>query len=395
MRIPLILLLMATLAACTVTPPAVSPTPAPERLRSVTGPQICAALPEPLRVSLALGAKLGHGATWGNNVATATAAEGRCQWYDGAPRSLKVWVEAYGSATRTATDHAKQEFAELRAFAVELSERPDDDLRSYALPVAADHGDAAFSQTSTKARKPKRPGSRKVQIILRQGPWLVKIEYRGTEEDGELPAEAELRRGADQVARVFSAEMARDPGTVAPVDSGVCGALSIADVASAFYPSVTEMSSSGDADETLCTWTIRDEDRRAPEVPGGGYCGGGKITPEVFVPRCGDLRVHVIDLGESGRQNHETWFGDRSEKYDHHASFRRLTGIGDRAFVVGDQAHVLTGDHLLEFDYWGENIGGGSRDALGFREPSLDEAALRKSLIRLAPIFVSGLSARA
>ncbi|MEQ4723258.1 hypothetical protein [Nonomuraea sp. B19D2] len=188
--------------------------------------------------------------------------------------------------------------------------------------------------------------------------------------------------------------MAKDPSTVAPVDSGVCGALSISDVASAFFPSVTEVSSSGDADDTICTWTIRDEDRQAAEVSRGGYCGGGEITPAVFVPRCGELRIHVSDLGDSGRQDHETWFDNRSESYDHHSSFRRLAGVGDRAFVVGDQAHVLTGDHLLELDYWGENIGGGRRDASGFREPSLDEATLRKSFVRLAPIFVSGLSTR-
>lgn len=398
MRIPLTLLLVTTLAACTGAPSAVppstaaavSPTPAPERLRPITGPQICAALPEALRVSLALGDKIGDGAAWGNDVATATAAGGWCEWYDGGPRSLDVDVDALGTATQSATDHAKQEFDKLKAFATEQSQDSNSDRFAYALPVPADHGDAAFSQTVTKARKTNLPGSRSVEILVRQGPWLIKIKHRGAEQDGELPAEAELRLGADQVAEVFIAEMVKDPSTVAPVDSGVCGALSIADVAAAFFPSVTKVSSSGEADDTLCTWTLRDEDRHLAEDPTRGYCQ----TPAAFVPRCGELRIRVRDLADSGRQDHKTWFDNRSESYDDRSSFRRLTGVGDRAFVVGDQVQVLKGDHLLELGYVGENIGGGSRDASGFQEPSLDKAALRKSLIRLAPIFVSGLSTR-
>ncbi|MFB4283684.1 hypothetical protein ACBJ59_50870 [Nonomuraea sp. MTCD27] len=72
---------------------------------------------------------------------------------------------------------------------------------------------------------------------------------------------------------------------------------------------------------------------------------------------------------------------------------KRLTGLGDRAFAVADQVRVLAGNRLITLTYDGTNVGGGPRDAPGYQKPDLDEAALRKSLIRTARSFVSGLSA--
>lgn len=81
-------------------------------------------------------------------------------------------------------------------------------------------------------------------------------------------------------------------------------------------------------------------------------------------------------------------------RYAKAAPVKHLTGLGDRAFAVADQVHVLDGDYLIGLSYDGANTGGGVRDAPGYQEPRLDKAALRKSLIRIARVFVSGLSAR-
>lgn len=401
MRIPLTLLLATTLAACTVTAPAAAPTPTaaavsptptpvvPDQLRPITGAQVCAAVPEALRVSLVPGDMLSDEIAWSNNVATATQAWGRCEWYFGAPRSLNVTVQASGTVTQTATDHARQVFDESKADSAKLAEEPDDDAWSYTPPVAADHGDAAFSLMGTKTG---RSGSRYAYMFIRQGPWLISIRYRGEELDGELPAEADLRRGADQVAEVFTAEMAKDPGTVAPNDSGLCGAISAADVTSAFFPSVTEVGSSGDADDTACTWKIRDEVGQTDGVvETGGYCGRGVSQLGDIVPRCGELRIHVDNAGGGDLKS---VFDKKAERYAKDAPVQHLTGLGDRAFAFDDQVHVLAGDRLILLSYKGANTGGGFRDAPGYQEPDLDEAALRKSLIRIAGSFVSGLSAR-
>jgi hypothetical protein len=407
MRTLLILLLATTLAACTVTPPAVAPTPTaatgsptptpviPDQLRPITGAQVCAAVPEALRVSLVRSDTLSDEIDWSNNVATATQVWGQCQWYFGGPRSLRVTVQAYGTATQTATDHAKQKFDKSKADAAKLAEEPDALGWTYTPPVAADHGDAAYSLTGTRTGQSGRSDSRYVHMHIRQGPWQISIRYQGEERNDKLPAEAELRRGADQVAEVFTAEMTKDPSTVAPNDSGLCGAISAADVTSAFFPSVTEVSSSGDADDTTCTWKIRDRFGQTDEVvETGGYCGIGVIQVENIAPRCGDLRIYVNNVGRRGHRELKTGGWDaKARRYAKDAPVKHLTGLGDRAFAFADQVHVLAGDYLILLSYDGANTGGGVRDAPGYQEPALDEAALRKSLIRIAKIFVSGLPA--
>ncbi|MEV0385746.1 hypothetical protein [Nonomuraea sp. NPDC050643] len=404
---PLLTLLLATtLAACTATPPAAAPTPTaatvspapaavvPDRLRPITGPQVCAAVPKTLQSSLLSDDMLSDEIGWRNNVATATEIWGECEWYVGAPHALTVTVQAYGTVTQTATDHAKQSFEKSKADAAKLAVEPDGLGWVYTPPAAADHGDAAFSLTGTRDGKTRRSRSRYTHMVIRQGPWLITIRYRGEELDGELPTAAELRRGTDQVAEVFTAEMAKDPGTVAPEDSGLCGTISAADVSSAFFPSVTEVGSSGDADDTFCTWKIRDRVSSTDEVvvQTGGYCGRGLLQIGDTVPRCGELRIHVDDVGHRERRALRTEFDAKTERYAKDAPVKRLTGIGDRAFAVTDQVHVLAGGHLIQLSYDGSNTGGGVRDAPGYQEPDLDEAALRKSLIRTAATFVSGLS---
>ncbi|MGP3955845.1 hypothetical protein ACTWPT_07590 [Nonomuraea sp. 3N208] len=406
MRTPLILLLATTLAACTVTPPAAAPTPTaatvsptptpviPDQLRPITGAQVCAAVPKTLRVSLVSGDTLSDEIDWSNNVASATQVWGNCEWYSGASRSLRVTVQAYGTVTQTATDHAKQEFDKSKAEDAKLAEKPDVLGWTYTTPVAADHGDAAYSLTGTTIGQSDRSGSRYVHMHIRQGPWLISIRYRGEERNDKLPSEAELRRGANQVAEVFTAEMAKDPSTVVPSDSGLCGAISAADVTSAFFPSVAEVGSSGDADDTTCTWQIRDRVWQTAEVVQTvGYCGLGVIQLEDMAPRCGDLRIYVDNLGDRDHRNRKTLFDNEAEAYAKSAPVKHLTGLGDRAFAVADRVHVLAGEYLIQFTYDGTNTGGGIRDAPGYKEPDLDEAALRKSLIRIATIFVSGLSA--
>lgn len=406
MRTALTLLLVATLAACAVTPPAaaptstaaaVSPTPTPvvpDQLRPITGAQVCAAVPEALRVSLVPDDTISDDITWSNNVATATQAWGDCDWHFGAPRSLSVSVQAYGTVTQTATDHAKQEFDKSRADAAKRAGEPDTLGWTNTPPVAADHGDAAYSLTGSRIGRPGRLDSRYVYMHIRQGPWLISIRYRGEERNGKLPAEAELRRGADQVAEVFTAEVAKNPSTVAPNDSGLCGAISTADVTSAFFPSVTEVRSSGDADNTACTWKIRDRLGQTNEVVQiGDYCGRGVVQLGGVAPRCGELRIHVDNLGLRDHRDLKAVFDNMAESYAKDAPVKHLTGLGDRAIAVADEVHVLAGDYLILLTYNGTNTGGGVRGAPGYQEPNLDEAALRKSLIRSATIFVPGLSA--
>ncbi|MFG6195140.1 hypothetical protein [Nonomuraea sp. JJY05] len=342
-------------------------------------------------MSLVSGDTLSNDIAWSNNVATATHAWGNCDWYSGASRSLSVTVQAYGTATQTATDHAKQEFDKSKADAAKLAEKPDGLGWTYTPPVAADHGDAAYSLAGSRTG---RSDSRYVHMHIRQGPWLISIRSWGEERNDKLPSEAKLRRGADQVAEVFTAEMAKDPSTVVPSDSGLCGAISAADVTSAFFPSVAEVGSSGDADDTTCTWQIRD---RVGQTDGvvqiGGYCGLGVIQRGDITPRCGDLRIYVDNLGDRDYRNRKTLFDNEAEAYAKSAPVKHLTGLGDRAFAVADRVHVLAGEYLIQLTYDGTNTGGGIRDAPGYKEPDLDEAALRKSLIRIATIFVSGLSA--
>lgn len=93
MRTALTLLLAITLAACTVTPSAAAPLPprrpsarpptpvVPDQLRLITGPQVCATVPEALRVSLVPGDTIRDDIDWSNNVATATRAWGKCEWH--------------------------------------------------------------------------------------------------------------------------------------------------------------------------------------------------------------------------------------------------------------------------------------------------------------------------
>ncbi|MGP4102254.1 hypothetical protein [Nonomuraea sp. KM90] len=394
MRTALTLLLATTLAGCAATPPAaptptaaaVSPAPATvaaDRLRPITGAQVCAAVPKSLRVSLLPEDMFTDDLNWSNNVATPTVAWWRCNWHPGAPRSLSVVVEAYGTVSQTATEHAKQLFDKRKADAAKQAETPD--WRAYTPPMTADHGDAAYSRTVTENGK---SGSHDVEMVIRQGPWLITITYRGEERDGELPAEAELRRGADQIAEVFTAEMAKDPSTVAPDDSGPCRAISATDVTSAFFPSVTEVGGNGDADQTACTWQIRDG-----VVQPGGHCGSGMIQVGDIALRCGQLRIHVSDARRLYRRDLKAEFDFEAGIYAKDVPIKRLTGLGDRAFAVADQVRVLAGNRLITLTYDGTNVGGGPRDAPGYQKPDLDEAALRKSLIRTARSFVSGLSA--
>ncbi|SEG96056.1 hypothetical protein SAMN05444920_109265 [Nonomuraea solani] len=394
MRTALTLLLAATLAGCAATPSA-APTPtaaavsqapapvAPDRLRPITGAQVCAAVPKSLRVSLLPEDMFTDDVNWSNNVATATVAWGECNWHRGAPRSLSVIVQAYGTVTQTATEHAKQLFDKSKAEAATQAEKPD--RRAYTPPVTADHGDAAYRRTVTET---SRSGSRDAEVVIRQGPWLITITYRGEERDGALPAEAELRRGADRFAEVFTAEMAKDPSTVAPDGDRPCGAISATDVTLAFFPSVTEVGGNGDADQTACTWEIRDGVVQADRP-----CGRGVMRLGDIASRCGQLRIHVSDARRLYRRDLKAQFDFEAGHYAKEVPIKRLTGLGDRAFAVAQEVRVLAGDRLIRFTYDGTNVGGGPRDAPGYQKPDLDEAALRKSLIRTARSFVSGLSA--
>ncbi|SEH03783.1 hypothetical protein SAMN05444920_1442 [Nonomuraea solani] len=403
MRTFLALLLVTTLTACAAdSPPAarsagasVRPTtPAavvPDRLRPITGAQVCAAIPEALRESLLPGDLLSDEISWSNTVATATSVWAECEWYFGAPLSLEVTVEAYGTAGQTATDHAKLTFEKSKAEHAKLHERPGSDSWTYSPVAAANHGDAAFSLTGSRSGKRR---SRYAYLLIRQGPWLISMTYQGEGRGGDVP-EAELRRDADQIAEVFTAEMAEDSGAVAPDDRGLCGAVSAADVASVFFPSVTVVGGGGDADDTDCTWLIREQIGQMDE--GGlvnGPCGRGPMQMENVVPRCGELRIRVNDLRRDDRRKLRSGFDAMTGRYAKSAPVKRLTGIGDRAFAFADQVHVLAGGYLIQLTYNGTNTGGGVRDAPGFQEPNLDEAALRKSLIRIAEIYVPGLSAQ-
>ncbi|MCF6470757.1 hypothetical protein FAF44_20515 [Nonomuraea sp. MG754425] len=385
-------LLAATLTGCAGAPPADAPIAAPvsasagpvipDRLRPITGAQVCAAVPETLRASLLRAETFGDDIDWSNNVATATWAWGKCDWYRGAARSLEVTVQAYGTITRTATDHTRQVFDQSRASSAKQAVEPGDDGWTYTPPLAAKHGDAAFSLTGTETGERR---SRYAHLVVRQGPWLISIRYRGEERDGALPAEAELRRGADRVAEVFTAEMTKAPGTVAPEDGGPCGAVSTADVDAAFFPSVTEVRGSRDAEDTTCTWKIRDGAGQTDDAAQtSDSCGRGVIQMGNVAPRCGELRIHISDPARPERA-----FDDQAARFAEDAPVKHLTGLGDRAFTVADQVHVLAGDDVIQLTYDGTNTGGGVRDAPGYQEPGLDAAALRKSLVRIAKGFVS------
>ncbi|MGP4096742.1 hypothetical protein [Nonomuraea sp. KM90] len=400
----------------TVTSP--SPSAKPVKLRPVTGDQLCSAVPDALRKSLVTDGRYG-GRQASTPAATETEKRAACAWHNSkmdvgggvlGHRSLTIAVAARSPDGGSALDHAKDRFeadrkGHERRVNVRDGKRTDGRTSGSAFGELKelDHGDASYSQSSIGH------SGLKAAVFVRQGPWLIQVEYGGSNRTGaKYPSGDEVRAAAGKVAERVTAEMAKAAGKV-KLD-GPCAILTAANVESALFRTAEGPSvggSDGRIKHTTCTWRISEE---VAHEPG-----------QEFTARGGELRVHLVDWG-GGDSGAKFQFDREAAKFDRyrakggigdtttHTDYeprRQLSGLGGQAFVVLSSAtrpdkpddkpmreilvKVLIGDRTVDFTFRGTTAGGGVVGADGYQEPVLDPAAAERALTKLARTFVTGL----
>ncbi len=396
-----------------------SPSPVAEavKLRAVTGDQICAVVPDALRKSLVAD---GRYASEDASTQAATEREKRaaCAWRNSKMdvgggvigyRHMSIIVAAHAAEGRDALAYAKERFGKDKEAAgrrvnVRDGKRVDGRTSGSAFGEIKEltYGDASYSQSSIGH------GGLKAEVFVRQGPWLIEVEYGGDNRTGaKYPEGDEVRAAANKVAELVAAEMAKDAGRVKL--TGPCAILAARDVEAAFFPAAEGPAvggSDGRIKQTTCTWTVAE---RVEHEPGQEYAARG-----------GRLGVHVTEWG-GGDTGAAFQFDRDARKYDRyraeggigndvtHTTYeprQQVAGLGDRAFAVVSATtdpkdpdkpprmelllKVLAGDRTVEFTFRGTTTGGGVVGADGYREPVFDPSVARKGLEKLARSFMAG-----
>lgn len=403
--------------------PSASPSPAKKqaaavKLRPVTGDQLCAAVPDDLRKSLVTDGKYG-----GKDASTSSAApddkRAACSWRNNKMevgggvigyRLLGISVQARSRETQDAVEYAREQFARdkeryEKRVNVRDGKRVDGKTTgsSFGELRELEYGDESYSQSSIGH------SGLKTVVHVRQGPWLIQVEYGGSNRTGaKYPGGDETRAAAGKVAGLVAAEMAKDAGKVKV--TGPCGILSVKDVEAAFFPAVSGPSVSandGSVKQTACTWNIREQVEHAPG--------------QEFSARGGRLAVRVADWGSDG-PGAKFQYDREAKKFDRyrakggigndrtHTTFEareELPGLGEKAFAVVSATtrpydedepalheilvKVLTGDRTVEFSFRGTTTGGGVAGAPGYQEPAFEAAVAKKAVLELAGPFLAGL----
>jgi hypothetical protein len=399
-----------------------SPSPASEAvkvsLRPITGDQLCAAVPDALRKSLVTDGRYG-GKNASTGAATATEKRAACSWDNNkmdvgggviGHRSLSISVEARSTDRENALEYAKERFAEEKErnderVNVRDGKRIDGSTTGSAFGPIREltYGDASYSQTWIGH------SGLKAGVYVRQGPWLIKIEYGGSNRTGGSPAGDDVRAGAGKVAERVAAEMAKDAAKVKL--TGPCGILTAKHVESAFFPHAegpTVGGRDGRIKQTTCGWKVSES---VPHKPG-----------EPFTARGGELRIHLVDWGGGGLGS-AFQFDRDAKKYDRyhakggigdddlHIAYeprQQIAGLGQKAFAVVSTStrpgreddrplrevlvKVLTGDRTIEFVFRGTTTGGGIVGAPGYQEPTFEPAVAQQAVVKLAKAFVADLT---
>ncbi|MFG1942465.1 hypothetical protein [Nonomuraea sp. NPDC048826] len=382
------------------------------KLRPISGDQLCAAVPGALRESLVADGKYG-----GRDAATpsATAEEKRasCSWRNSkmdvgngviGHRVLTVAVRATATAGHAESRFAQDKETHRRRVNVRDGKRVDGRTTGSAFGDLRElrYGDESYSQSSAG-----RTGL-KAAVFVRQGPWLIQIEYGGSNRTRpELLTGDAVRAAAGKVAALVTAEMARDAGEVKV--TGPCAVLAVDDVRAALFPEVSGpsvKSTDGRVPQTVCAWTVREP---VEHEPGQEYTARG-----------GSLNAHVADWGSAAQAAYQ--FDRNAKKYDRYRAKggigddrirttyearERLPGLGDGAFAVvsttvrpgrADEpprseilVEVLAGAKTVELTYRGTTTGGGVVTAQGYKEPAFEAAVARDALLKLAKPFADGL----
>ncbi|TDD21749.1 hypothetical protein E1294_14110 [Nonomuraea diastatica] len=397
-----------------------SATPAAEvvKLRPITGSQLCAAIPDALRKSLVTDGKYG-GKDASTGAATESDKRADCGWSnnkmdvgDGVigHRSLSISVRAKSTESQNAIEYAKDQFEQdrkshERRVNVRDGKRIDGKTSGSAFgeTIKLAYGDASYSQSSIGH------SGLSAAVYVRQGPWLIKVEYRGSNRTGrKYPSGDEVRAAAGKVAERITAEMAKD-ASKAKV-GGPCGILTAADVKSAFFPTVTGPSvgeNDGRIKQTTCTWKISEAVKHEPG--------------QEYTTRGGELRIHVVDW-RGGELGSDFQFDRDAKKFDRyrakggigndvtHTTYgprEELSGLGEKAFAVVSTTtrpgeadaeptqdilvKVLAGERTVEFSFRGTTAGGGIVEADDYQKPVFEPGAAKSAVTRLAKTFLAGL----
>ncbi|MDA0647028.1 hypothetical protein, partial [Nonomuraea ferruginea] len=395
-----------------------TPSVAPVKLRAITGDQLCAAVPDAFRKSLVTDGRYG-GKDASTGAATESEKRAACSWSDNkmdvgggvlGHRSLSISVEARSGERENAVERAKRRFADdkkahERRVNVRDGKRVDGRTSGSAFGelTQLQYGDESYSQSSIGH------SGLKAAVHIRQGPWLIKVEYGGSNRSGaKYPTGDEVRAAANKVAEHVTAEMAKDAGKVR-ID-GPCGILTVKNVESAFFPAVSGPSvgtNDGRIKQTACTWNIREQVKHEPG--------------QEYTARGGELTARVVDWG-GGDTGSAFQFDRDAKKYDRyraqggignevtHTTFEareEISGLGEKAFAVESATtrpkepdrkptreilvKVLSGEKTIEFTFRGTTTGGGVVEAPGYQEPVFDPAAARKAVMEVAKPFVDGV----
>lgn len=401
-------------------PPTTEPvkTDEPVKLRPITGDQLCAAIPDGVRKTLVADGRYG-GKDVSTGAATETEKRAACRWSNNkmdvgngviGHRTLSISVEAQSTERQNAVERAKERFdrdkeAHERRVNVRDGKRVDGRTSGSAFGGLAElkYGDASYSQTSLGT------SGIKAGVFVRQGPWLIEVSYSGSNRTGrKYPSGDEVRAAAGKVAELITAEMAKDAGKV-KLD-GPCAILTVKDIESAFFPTVSGPSVSGNdgrIQQTTCTWNLREPVAHRPG--------------EEYTARGGELRVHMVDWGD-GDLGSKFQFDRDAKKYDRyrakegigndniHIDYeprRELSGLGERAFAVVSATtrpgrpdedpmqeiliKVLVGDRTVELVFRGTTTGGGIVGAGGYQKPIFESSVAQPAVERLARAFLAGL----
>lgn len=392
--------------------------PAAVRLRPISGDQLCAAVPETLRTSLVSDGRYG-GRDASTGAATETDKRAACSWTNNKMnvgngligyRRLGIKVEARVTESGDPLAQAKDRFesnrrSHERRVNVRDGRRVDGKTTGTAFGELKDldHGDASYVQTSLST------SSLKATVYVRQGPWLIEVEYGGSNRgDPRYPSGDEVRDAAGKVARLVTAEMAKDAGKVKL--TGPCAILTANHIKSAFFSAVDGPKAGTDdgrVKQTTCTWNTHEP---VAHEPGQEYTQRG-----------GELRVHVVEWG-GGATGARFQFDRDARKYDRYRAKggigndvsrttfearQELSGLGDRAFAVVSATTspkepdkgpthellilVLDGERTIEFAYRGTTTGGGLAGSPGYQEPYFEADVARPALTRIAKTFLAGL----
>ncbi|RVX40017.1 hypothetical protein EDD27_2404 [Nonomuraea polychroma] len=398
-----------------------SPSPAAEavKLRPITGDQLCAAVPDSLRKSLVTDGRYG-GKDASTSAATETEKRAACSWHNSkmdvgngviGHRMLSISVKAQSRDRQNAVEYAKEQFGSdkkthERRVNVRDGKRIDGRTSGSAFGplVGLKYGDESYSQSSIG-----HSGLR-AAVFVRQGPWLITVEYVGSNRTGnKYPSGDEVRAAAGKVAERITAEMAKDAGKVKL--TGPCAILTAEHIESAFFPTAEGPSVAGNdgrIKQTTCAWSVRE---KVPHKPG-----------EEYTARGGELRIHVVDWG-GGDSGSKFQFHRDAQKFDRyhakggigdnniHTAYeprRELSGLGEKAFAVISTTtrpdspdkepmqevlvKVLLGDRTVELTFRGTTTGGGIIAADDYQKPVFEPSAAQQAVAKLAKTVVAGLT---